>query len=302
MPKGGFKSIVGLKSGELTVIEEFDDNDRGRCICKCSCGNIISVNRHSMKIGKAKSCGCKKYICKKTREKSIEKTLHKRFGRLVANEVDEAMTEEKGELCFKCTCDCGNVVSIEGRKLRKGINKSCGCLRSEKSSERLKEKWNDEEYRKMRSEQSRKTSEKYWGDENERAIRSEKVREATLKQWQNIEYRRKQVAAHGGDPDNMNINKSRAFKSPGYDKWKKDVFEREDYTCEKCGKRGCLLHAHHKNGYHWCEKGRVNLDNGACLCKECHDKFHAIYGKSYNTEEQYIAFLIEDFNNEENEN
>ena len=73
MPKGGFKSIVGLKSGELTVIEEFDDNDRCRCICKCSCGNIISVNRHSMKIGKAKSCGCKKYIYVKRQEKNLLK-------------------------------------------------------------------------------------------------------------------------------------------------------------------------------------------------------------------------------------
>ena len=138
MAKGGFKSIVGLKSGELNVIEECDENDRGSCICKCSCGNIISVNRNSIKVGKAKSCGCKKQVHKRAREKSIEKTLHKRFGRLVTTGIDEAMTEEKGELCYKCVCDCGNVVSIEGRKLRKGINQSCGCLRSEKSSERLK--------------------------------------------------------------------------------------------------------------------------------------------------------------------
>lgn len=295
MSAGKFKSMLGLKSGELTVIKEFDNGDRTRCICQCSCGSVVSMGRHGVRHGKSKSCGCKKRINQKRREKTIKNMLGTRFGRLVVEKVDEEMSNLKDELCFVCSCDCGNEISVEGRKLRKGVNRSCGCLKSEKSSERLKDKWKDEDYRKMK----KRTHQEYWRDDEKRSRHIEKTRVATLKQWQDDDYRRKQILAHGGDPNNGHFDKSRSYKSPGYDKWKTDIFKRENYTCEKCGRRGVYLCAHHKDGYHWCKEGRTDLSNGACLCRECHDKFHRKYGKRYNTEDQYIAFLIEDLRDEE---
>lgn len=52
----------------------------------------------------------------------------KRFGRLVVIQRFENSCKKP---YWKCRCDCGNVCIVQGRKLRDGITKSCGCLQIE---------------------------------------------------------------------------------------------------------------------------------------------------------------------------
>ena len=74
--------------------------------------------------------------------------------------------------------------------------------------------------------------------------------------------------------------------------WRKQVFERDNYTCQCCGdNKGGNLNAHHKDGYHWCEERRHDVTNGVTLCEDCHKEFHSIYGYRNNTEEQYKEFI-----------
>jgi len=80
---------------------------------------------------------------------------------------------------------------------------------------------------------------------------------------------------------------------PEYTKWRNSIYERDDYTCQKCGIRGGDINAHHKDGYHWCKERRTDIDNGITLCKDCHDDFHHEYGNKYNTESQIEEFLNE---------
>lgn len=72
--------------------------------------------------------------------------------------------------------------------------------------------------------------------------------------------------------------------------WRNTIFENNNYTCELCGKIGGVLNAHHKDGYHWCKERRLDLTNGVCLCEDCHNKFHTLYGKKHNTEQQWLEF------------
>lgn len=58
---------------------------------------------------------------------------NKRFGRLVVIKADKR--NKHGELYWLCKCDCGNVKSIKGSKLRNGWTQSCGCLQKEWVSE-----------------------------------------------------------------------------------------------------------------------------------------------------------------------
>lgn len=74
--------------------------------------------------------------------------------------------------------------------------------------------------------------------------------------------------------------------------WRKDVYERDNFTCRACGdNKGGNLVAHHILNYSSNKVLRTSLDNGITLCITCHDKFHKIYGNKNNNEEQLKEFL-----------
>lgn len=81
------------------------------------------------------------------------------------------------------------------------------------------------------------------------------------------------------------LNKSikRNYK---YRQWRSDVFTRDDFICQECGKRGGYLHAHHIKSFSSilqfyeittlkqalkCEE-LWNINNGITLCEKCHKK------------------------------
>lgn len=50
------------------------------------------------------------------------------FGRLTVLRFSHTV---RGQSVWLCRCTCGKEVTAEGRRLRRGEKKSCGCLRSE---------------------------------------------------------------------------------------------------------------------------------------------------------------------------
>lgn len=77
---------------------------------------------------------------------------------------------------------------------------------------------------------------------------------------------------------------------PEYIEWRKNVFERDNYTCQVCGLNG-HMHAHHLNGYHWAIDQRTSVENAITLCDVCHDDFHLVYGSYGNTREQFEDYM-----------
>ena len=62
-----------------------------------------------------------------------------------------------------------------------------------------------------------------------------------------------------------------------YKKWRISVFERDNYTCQECGRRNIeglnlYLEAHHKFSWKIFPEFRYKLWNGITLCRECHKK------------------------------
>lgn len=55
-----------------------------------------------------------------------------------------------------------------------------------------------------------------------------------------------------------------------YRKWRRQVFERDNYTCKMCGQCGGDLEAHHIKPYGRFEDLRHDVNNGATLCVICH--------------------------------
>lgn len=56
--------------------------------------------------------------------------MGKRFGRLTVIRKSKNKTKE-GRLLWTCQCDCGNIRDFNGKLLRLGKTKSCGCLAKE---------------------------------------------------------------------------------------------------------------------------------------------------------------------------
>lgn len=77
-----------------------------------------------------------------------------------------------------------------------------------------------------------------------------------------------------------------------YRNWRKQVFERDNYTCNCCGySKGRILEAHHLDGWNVNIDARYEVSNGVTLCKKCHVEFHNTYRYGKNTKDQYLEFL-----------
>jgi len=59
------------------------------------------------------------------------------------------------------------------------------------------------------------------------------------------------------------------------------VFERDDWTCQKCESKRSL-HCHHIEGIRWEPLESTDIDKCITLCKLCHKEVHKIEGCKYN--------------------
>lgn len=67
-------------------------------------------------------------------------------------------------------------------------------------------------------------------------------------------------------------------KSFEYSIWRKSVFERDNYTCVFCGKRGGEIHPDHIKQFAYHPELRFEINNGRTLCRACHLKTET-YGR-----------------------
>lgn len=121
-------NVEGKRFGRLVVLceqskEKWKRPNERELVCKCDCGNIVSLNANRVIHGKTKSCGC---LWRDSLRK--HNVVGKRFGRLVA--IKE-LEPEKNNRRILCKCDCGNEKVVSISYLIYGNTKSCGCMRRE---------------------------------------------------------------------------------------------------------------------------------------------------------------------------
>jgi len=90
-----------------------------------------------------------------------------------------------------------------------------------------------------------------------------------------LEHRKNLSKAHyKGSP--YRCWKEKIRKSHVYKIWRESVFERDNYTCQKCFKRNgegkyIYLEAHHIKSFKNHPDLRFEISNGLTLCKDCHN-------------------------------
>lgn len=144
----------------------------------------------------------------------------------------------------------------------------------------------------------------------------EKIRDTAVKRWEDKDYKNNQISKRINKPSGAKNrtwkiadtttyirygNKNNNWKGgktkliflirglEKYQEWRNYIFERDNYTCQKCGRRSCKgdkveIHADHiiplsfiisKNKIEDIEESLNcseiwDVDNGRTLCKECH--------------------------------
>lgn len=120
--------------------------------------------------------------------------------------------------------------------------------------------------------------------------RSERARRNTLEQWQipakrmrtlqgikrrskSESWRSRMYFKTGKDSPFYRNGNAQLHSRPqqGAEKqWRRDVFRRDDYTCQRCGAKGGKLNAHHIKPWIDHPELRYDVENGITLCVACH--------------------------------
>lgn len=166
----------------------------------------------------------------------------KRFTRLIVIKRD---LSKLPKTYWFCKCDCDKIKSVSRSKLLSGNTKSCGCLNRELSSKRM-----------------------FKNNPIKNIIHPMLGRTREL----SPNWRRRKLNAK--TPEILRLRMTEEYSD-----WRRDIFTRDKFTCQKCGKTNCYLEAHHIKSFSHYPDLRFDRNNGITLCEDCHKKTDN-YGKS----------------------
>lgn len=106
----------------------------------------------------------------------------------------------------------------------------------------------------------------------------EKIRKSNLKHWDKIGRKQYKRLKH---------------ERSKYIQWRTSIFERDDFTCQKCGIKNykglgktVRVEVHHKKSWSKFPRLRFDTNNGITLCKDCHKKTDNYGSKGIRCNEQ----------------
>jgi len=260
---------------------------------RCDCGNISKISLSSFLYGcRCKECGNKKKGNNvKYSYEQVEKIFTDQGCELLSKEYKNA----RDKLDYKCSC--GNVSKIRLTHFLRGSR--CELCGLEKIKKKLRFSYKDVEnifedngckllskdYKNGHSPLDYKCS---CGD----------ISKIQLSHFLGGQRCKKCGIEKMTGPNNPCYNHNLSDedrinrrKIPENDIWRKKIYAKNDYTCQKCFQRGRKLNAHHILNYSSNKELRFEDSNGITFCEKHHKEFHKEYGNKNNTQEQLDEFL-----------
>lgn len=129
IPFGIVKNYPGEKFNRLTIIYRTEARTT-RFVCKCDCGNYVSVAKDSIINNHTKSCGCYNLESLQKRNSLKEIPIGTTFGYLTVIEKTNEKNKN-GNYLYLCNCICGSQIKTAGNNLKQNKRTSCGCYHRE---------------------------------------------------------------------------------------------------------------------------------------------------------------------------
>lgn len=125
---------TGMKFGRLTVVDIIRDCKPTKAVCRCDCGNTITVAKADVVSGHTLSCGC-------MQAQRASKANTKDFSGYVSESgvriISRAHRNRKGVWLWNCECPlCGRSFVALPAKVVENHTTSCGC-KIQSSRERM---------------------------------------------------------------------------------------------------------------------------------------------------------------------
>lgn len=205
--------------------------------------------------------------------------LGENHGRFIV--IESAGRTKHGAALWKCRCECGTIKNVRGSALKSGEVRSCGCLhpRLDLAGQR----------------HGKLTVLKIHHEKGERGqILWECLCECggvAIVTTGNLRSGNSRscgcVRRYTGEKSaRWDINRSAKDRERGRNErklkaWRKTVYLRDAYTCQKCRHRGGDLNSHHVVPYVRDKKLQYEPINGITLCVKCHREFHSLHKINY---------------------
>ena len=119
--------LTGQRFGRLTVVSRAENIGRDTAwLCRCDCGNEVTVRTCYLRKGEKRDCGCDTSVPMLAGTRQYDLT-GQRFGKLTA--LRPLGAPDGKNYRWLCRCDCGKEISAQVGNLRNGKAASCGCDR-----------------------------------------------------------------------------------------------------------------------------------------------------------------------------
>lgn len=127
----------------------------------------------------------------------------------------------------------------------------------------------------------RQSKERWANPEMKSRMLSGIKRRSQSEKWRSAAHFQKGKAHPRYKPNSGKSQRSIEYQRYEYKTWRKAVYERDNYTCQKCNKRGGRLEAHHIKPWSDYPEVRFDVNNGMTLCETCHAHEHKREPKRY---------------------